>query len=44
MHDYPGQSATAEQGWLKAHKWLILRRSSQLGLLALFLLGPVAGI
>jgi ferredoxin-type protein NapH len=44
MHDYPGQSATAEQGWLKAHKWLILRRSSQLGLLGLFLLGPVAGI
>lgn len=44
MHDYPGQSATAEQGWLKAHKWLILRRTSQLGLLGLFLLGPVAGI
>jgi len=44
MHDYPGQTATAEQGWLKAHTWLILRRTSQIGLLGLFLLGPIAGI
>ncbi|MEW6690610.1 MAG: 4Fe-4S binding protein, partial [Pseudomonadota bacterium] len=26
------------------HKWLILRRFSQFGLLALFLLGPLAGV
>lgn len=32
------------QGRLKAHKWLIARRLSQVGILALFLLGPVAGI
>jgi ferredoxin-type protein NapH len=41
---YPGQSAIQEQGWLKAHKWLLLRRASQLGLLGLFLLGPWAGV
>ncbi|MCC7487217.1 MAG: quinol dehydrogenase ferredoxin subunit NapH [Burkholderiales bacterium] len=40
----PGATAVAERGWLSAHKWLVLRRVSQLGLLALFLLGPVAGI
>ena len=44
MQDYPGKTAAAEQGWLKAHKWLLLRRGSQLGILALFLLGPLAGI
>ncbi|AFL76056.1 quinol dehydrogenase ferredoxin subunit NapH [Thiocystis violascens] len=42
--DYPGQIAIAEQGWLKAHQWLLLRRLSQLGILALFLAGPVAGV
>ena len=40
----PGQSAIAQQGWLKAHKWLLLRRISQVSILGLFLLGPVAGI
>lgn len=40
----PGQIAVAQQGWLKAHQWLLLRRISQLGILALFLAGPVAGI
>ncbi|MBK1716758.1 quinol dehydrogenase ferredoxin subunit NapH [Thiocystis violacea] len=44
MNAFPGQTARAEQGWLKAHKWLLLRRASQLGLLAVFLLGPLAGI
>ncbi|MDP3540162.1 MAG: quinol dehydrogenase ferredoxin subunit NapH [Azonexus sp.] len=39
-----GADAVAEKGWLKAHQWLILRRISQLGILALFLLGPLAGI
>jgi ferredoxin-type protein NapH len=41
---YPGQTATREQGWLKAHKWLLLRRASQIGILGLFLLGPLAGV
>ena len=40
----PGAEAIAEKGWLAAHRYLILRRISQLGLLALFLLGPLAGI
>lgn len=36
--------AIARKGWLGAHKWLILRRLSQLSILGLFLLGPWAGI
>ena len=39
-----GAEAVAAKGWLGAHKWLLLRRASQLGILALFLLGPLAGI
>jgi ferredoxin-type protein NapH len=39
-----GTDAIAAKGWLGAHKWLILRRISQVGILALFLLGPLAGI
>ncbi|VAX09116.1 Polyferredoxin NapH (periplasmic nitrate reductase) [hydrothermal vent metagenome] len=39
-----GQSAIEAKGWLLAHKWLLLRRSSQLGIVGLFLLGPLAGI
>lgn len=39
-----GADATAEKGWLASHKWLILRRSSQLAILALFLVGPLAGL
>ncbi len=42
--DYPGKSASASKGWLGAHRWLVLRRLSQIGILALFLLGPLAGI
>ncbi len=42
--DRPGAEAIAERGWLAAHRYLILRRISQLGFLALFLLGPLAGI
>lgn len=38
-----GADALAEKGWLASHKWLILRRTSQLGLLALFLAGPWLG-
>jgi ferredoxin-type protein NapH len=40
----PGADAVREKGWWKAHQWLILRRLSQLSILALFLLGPLAGI
>ncbi len=36
----PGQEAVEAKGWLAANRWLILRRTSQLGLLLLFLLGP----
>lgn len=31
-------------GVLRAHKWWLFRRASQLGTLALFMLGPLAGI
>ena len=39
-----GKDAVAEKGWLHAHRFLILRRISQLGILALFLAGPWLGI
>lgn len=39
-----GADAIASKGWLGAHKWLVLRRLSQLGLLALFLAGPWFGL
>ncbi|MDY0011491.1 MAG: quinol dehydrogenase ferredoxin subunit NapH [Rhodocyclaceae bacterium] len=39
-----GAEAVAGKGWLNAHKWLLLRRISQAGILGLFLLGPLAGI
>ena len=40
----PGAEAIAERGWFAAHRYLILRRISQLSILVLFLLGPLAGI
>jgi ferredoxin-type protein NapH len=40
----PGREAVAAKGWLKAHKWLLLRRCSQLGILALFFAGPWFGV
>lgn len=40
----PGQEAIAAKGWLAAHKWLLLRRLSQTGILALFLAGPWFGV
>ena len=40
----PGAEAVEAKGWLKANKWLLLRRTSQLGILGLFLLGPLAGL
>ncbi|MFW8637338.1 quinol dehydrogenase ferredoxin subunit NapH [Cribrihabitans pelagius] len=38
-----GQEAIAAKGWVKAHKWLLLRRLSQAVLLALFLILSWAG-
>ncbi|WP_456375677.1 quinol dehydrogenase ferredoxin subunit NapH [Thiolapillus sp.] len=35
-----GKEATQVKGWFSAHKWLILRRFSQLGILAAFVAGP----
>jgi ferredoxin-type protein NapH len=40
----PAAEAVAAKGWLAAHKWLLLRRSSQIGILILFLLGPWFGL
>ncbi|MCU7922956.1 MAG: quinol dehydrogenase ferredoxin subunit NapH [Candidatus Thiodiazotropha sp. (ex Dulcina madagascariensis)] len=39
-----GDDAIAAKGWFESHKYLILRRLSQLGILALFLTGPWFGI
>lgn len=39
-----GREAIAAKGWIGAHRFLILRRASQLFFLALFLLGPWFGI
>ena len=39
----PGREAVAMKGWLRAHRFLLLRRLSQLAIFALFLLGPLAG-
>jgi ferredoxin-type protein NapH len=35
-----GKDATKSRGWLSANKYLILRRLTQFGILALFLFGP----
>lgn len=42
--EFPGVTAVMAKGWLPAHKWLILRRVSQLSILLLFMLGPWFGI
>lgn len=39
----PGAAAVAAKGWFGAHRWLLLRRATQLGVLALFLAGPWFG-
>jgi ferredoxin-type protein NapH len=41
---HPGADAVRELGWWRAHRWLLLRRAAQFGLLALFLVGPLAGL
>ncbi len=35
-----GAEAIARKGWLMAHKWLLLRRFSQITILALFIVSP----
>lgn len=44
LPEKPGAEAVATKGWLAAHKWLILRRISQLSILALFMIGPLFSI
>ncbi|MEI8164275.1 MAG: quinol dehydrogenase ferredoxin subunit NapH [Betaproteobacteria bacterium] len=44
MPMHPGAEAVIAKGWLAAHKWFLLRRSSQLGILLLFLAGPWFGL
>ncbi len=39
-----GEESIRVKGWLGAHKWLLLRRLSQLSILALFLAGPLLGV
>jgi ferredoxin-type protein NapH len=41
--DTIGHEALEAKGWLGAHRWLLLRRASQLGVLALFMVGPWFG-
>lgn len=40
----PGREAVRSKGWWLAHRFLLLRRLAQLSVLALFLLGPLAGL
>lgn len=40
----PGDEAVRVKGWFGAHRWLVLRRISQLTVLALFLSGPWFGV
>ena len=41
---HPGSEAVRSKGRFKANKWLLLRRTSQLSILALFLAGPWFGV
>lgn len=38
-----GQEAREAKGWWGAHRWLVLRRLSQISFLALFMVGPLFG-
>lgn len=42
--EMPGHDAVIKYGWLRAHRWLIARRLTQLFIFVLFLLGPLAGV
>ena len=44
VSSHPGADAIAGKGWFTAHKWLLLRRASQLSVLLLFLAGPWFGV
>lgn len=44
MSGYPGQEARARLGWWRSHRFLLLRRLTQFGVLGLFLLGPLADL
>ncbi|HEY4467892.1 MAG TPA: quinol dehydrogenase ferredoxin subunit NapH [Klebsiella sp.] len=39
-----GREAIAKKGWWRSHRWLVLRRISQLLVLGLFLSGPWLGV
>ncbi|MGF1735183.1 quinol dehydrogenase ferredoxin subunit NapH [Photobacterium satsumensis] len=39
-----GKAATVSLGWWKAHRFLLLRRSCQLLIIALFMIGPTLGV
>ena len=41
INEVIGKEAIEKKGWWQAHKWLILRRFSQLSILALFMLIPI---
>lgn len=41
---HPGREALLKKGWIGANRYLLLRRASQLGFLALFLTGPWLGV
>ncbi|KAF4531154.1 hypothetical protein B566_EDAN019188 [Ephemera danica] len=40
----PAHAAVQAKGWWAAHKWLALRRATQLLVFTLFLLGPLTGV
>lgn len=44
MKHVPGQDAVIEKGWWRANQWLLLRRLTQIGILLIFLIGPLAGL
>ncbi|MCP5266777.1 MAG: quinol dehydrogenase ferredoxin subunit NapH [Burkholderiaceae bacterium] len=40
----PGAEARLRFGWWRAHRWLVARRAVQIGIFALFALGPWLGV
>ena len=39
-----GRDALATKGWLGAYRWLIARRIVQVGIITLFIIGPIGGV